>query len=37
LPLNNINLVRSEKEVTEYAHQSAARERPASCPSLERA
>ena len=37
LPLNKINLVRSEKEVTENAHQSAARERPASYPSLERA
>jgi hypothetical protein len=37
LLLNKMNLVRSEKEVTENAHQSAARERPASYPSLERA
>jgi hypothetical protein len=37
LPLNKIDLVCGEEEVTENAHQSDARERPASRPSFERA
>lgn len=36
-PLNEVNFVRSEEEFSENAHQSDARERGASHPSLARA
>ena len=37
LPLNEVDLIRSEEEFSENAHQSDARERGASHPSLARA